>query len=113
MQSYDFLPYLTPKLALRKLCTRTPFLFSFIILRTELDQINIVTTSPIQYTQWLNCFTISKYSKLYLRISLQAYLQGLPFKAPVKVQLKEEKTQSYGILLKSFGLNDLKSFHPQ
>ena len=57
-----------------------------------LDQINTVTTSAVQHTQWLNCFTISKLSKLYLHISLQAYLQDLPFKTRVKVQLKEKNT---------------------
>lgn len=69
-----------------------------------LDQINIVTTSPIQYTQWLNCFTISKLSKLYLCISLQAYLQDLPFKAPVKVQLKEEKNSHMASCLRVLAL---------
>ena len=58
------------------------------------------------------CVCVCVYIYIYIRISLQAYLQDLPFKAPVKVQLKEEK-KSYGILLKSFGLNVLKSFHPQ
>lgn len=50
-----------------------------------LGQINIVT-SPVQYIQCLNCLNISKLSKLYLHVSLQAYLQDLPFKAHVKLQ---------------------------
>lgn len=71
-----------------------------------LDQINIVTISPIQYIQWLNCFNISKLSKIYLHISLHAYLQDLPFKAHVKLQFIDykKKPQSYDILLKSFDL---------